>query len=164
MIKAFELLNPTKTHLLIVGDGPLREGLEADVRKRGLGNIQFLGYLAKDRLLLVLAKAMATILPSECYENAPMSVIESFAMGKPVIGSRIGGITEIIDDGVNGYLFESGNAEDLQSKLELMIEKPAPEIEEMGRNARKKVEQEYNPELHYERLMGLYRKAKGLEL
>lgn len=159
MIKAFELLNSKKTELLIVGDGPLRTQLEAEVKTKGLGNIKFLGYLAKDRLLPVLGGAMASILPSEWYENAPMSVMESFAMGKPVIGARIGGTEEMIEDGMNGYLFESGNPEDLAEKISLLLSKTKEDVIEMGMLARKKAEEKYNAESHYHKLMSLYDKV-----
>jgi len=159
MIKAFEILNSKGVQLLIVGDGPLREQLEAEAKVRGLENIKFLGYLAKDRLLSALRGAMASILPSEWYENGPMSVMESFAMGKPVIGARIGGITEMIENGINGYLFEPGNPEDLAQKIGLLLSKNEKDIVEMGMLARKNVEEKYNAELHYHKLMRLYDKV-----
>ena len=159
MIKAFELLNSKGVELLIVGDGPLREQLEAEAKVRGLGNIKFLGYLANDRLLSVLAKAMASILPSEWYENGPMSVMESFAMGKPVIGARIGGITEMIENGINGYLFEPGNPEDLAQKINLLLSKTKKDVVDMGMLARKNAEEKYNAESHYHKLMRLYDKV-----
>jgi glycosyltransferase involved in cell wall biosynthesis len=98
-------------------------------------------------------------MPSEWYENAPMSVLEAFAYGKPVIGARIGGIPEMIDEDVNGYLFDPGNADDLREKLELVLSMSDAQISKMGQAARQKVEKEYNAELHYERLMDVYHRA-----
>jgi glycosyltransferase involved in cell wall biosynthesis len=148
-----------KTNLMIVGEGPIRNQLEkvakADPR------IRFTGYLSGNTLKETTRNALAVIVPSEWYENAPLSILESFAFGKPVIGSRIGGIPEMIDDGVNGLLFESGNADDLTNKLELLLSNPKKRIVEMGRAAREKLEQQYNVELHYERLMDIYRRALG---
>ena len=60
------------------------------------------------------------VIPSECMENNPLSVIESLALGTPVLGANIGGIPELIDNGFSGMTFESGNQADLRSKIELM--------------------------------------------
>jgi glycosyltransferase involved in cell wall biosynthesis len=100
-------------------------------------------------------------MPSDWYENAPLSLVEAFAYGKPVIGARIGGIPEMIDDGVNGLLFEPGNMEDLKDKLALAMSLSDVKIRKMGKAAREKVESEYNAELHYERLVAVYQRAIG---
>jgi glycosyltransferase involved in cell wall biosynthesis len=97
-------------------------------------------------------------MPSEWYENNPRTIIESFALGKPVIGARMGGIPELVKDGQTGYTFEAGNAEDLRSKIKLLIEDPNG-VNRMGRVARKLVERKYNPGTHYEELLKIYRMA-----
>jgi glycosyltransferase involved in cell wall biosynthesis len=83
----------------------------------GNQRIVFTGYLTGAALARVTQNARVVVLPSECYENAPMSVIEAMAYGKPVIGARIGGIPEMVIDGVTGFTFESGNETDLRDKL-----------------------------------------------
>ena len=118
-----------------------------------------MGYLSALPLGHAIDSARAVILPSECYENAPMAILESFGRGKPVIGARIGGIPEMIDDGVNGFLFEPGNRKDLQEKLALLLSLPPRRVLEMGEAARKKVEDGYSLRSHYERLMQVYGKA-----
>jgi glycosyltransferase involved in cell wall biosynthesis len=99
------------------------------------------------------------IVPSEWYENAPISILESFAYGKPVIGARIGGIPEMINDDENGYLFDSGNGDDLKEKLNLLQNISANKIMEMGKAAREKMEKLYNASFHYDKLMSVYRAA-----
>lgn len=157
LIKAFMKIKSDKVNLWIVGEGPVRNQLEeiasADSR------IRFTGYLSGNKLKQTTSDALAVIVPSEWYENASISILESFAFGKPVVGSRIGGIPEMVEEGLNGYLFEPGNVDDLKDKLELMLSKPNKDIEQMGKAARDKVEREYNAELHYERLMEVYNKA-----
>ena len=101
---------------------------------------------------------MFAILPSEWYENNPMSVLEAFALGKPVIGSRIGGIPELVKDNKTGLTFEPGNAEDLYSKMEYLINNKDKMVE-MGRNARRYVEEEFNPEKYYQALIKVYQSA-----
>ncbi len=101
---------------------------------------------------------MAVVIPSQWYENYPRSVIEAFALGKPVIGSRIGGIPELVRDGETGLTFEPGNAEDLRAKVKLLISNPDM-VSEMGRTARRFVEEKLNPEIHYQGLMKIYELA-----
>lgn len=159
LIKAFMRIDSDKASLAIVGKGPYRNQLEnmakADPR------IRFTGYLAGRTLKEITRNALAVIVPSQWYENAPISILEALAFGKPVLGARIGGIPEMIDNGVNGYLFESGNVDDLTEKLELVLGMPDKRISEMGRAARRKVDREYNAELHHERLLEVYHRALG---
>lgn len=142
----------------IIGDGPMRTTLESRVQGRGLHNILFLGYKTGEELKAEIRKSLFAILPSQCYENYPMSVIEAFALGKPVIGSRIGGIPELIKNNVTGLTFEPGNAEDLCARIEYLISHPAG-ISEMGKNARMFAEQELNAQKYYERLMEIYERV-----
>jgi len=146
------------SRLVIVGEGELRNRLEEYVSEKGIANIEFSGYLGEERLKSVIRNSMFAVVPSEWYENCPYSVLEAFALGKPVIGSDIGGIPELIDDGINGLLFETGNSQELSEKIAYLTSRPRLR-EQMGRNARKKVEEEYNPELYYERLMEIYQRS-----
>ncbi|MDP8247221.1 MAG: glycosyltransferase [Candidatus Tritonobacter lacicola] len=143
--------------LVIAGDGSARADLERHVEERGLSNIQFVGHLPLTEVKNLLSKSMFTVVPSEWYENCPMSILEAQGMGIPVIGSDIGGIPELIEDTVDGFIFEPGNAEDLKEKIALLLESPR-RAREMGRSGRLKVEREYNPQLFYERLMSVYSK------
>jgi glycosyltransferase involved in cell wall biosynthesis len=169
LLKAFTILYPPQISpkvdnmnisLMIVGNGPLRRELEGAFARND-GRIRFGGYLSGKLLQDAIASARAVVMPSDCYENAPLSLIEAFAYGKPVIGARIGGIPEMIDDGVNGLLFEPGNMEDLKDKLALAMNLSDVKIRKMGKAAREKVESEYSAELHYERLVALYQGAIG---
>lgn len=159
LIKAFKQTK-SMCKLLVIGDGPLMEELKLSVESVAK-KIYFSGYLSGNKLKESIRDAVAVVMPSMCYENAPLSILESFGFGKPVIGSRIGGIPEMIDEGVNGYLFEPGNVDDLREKIELMLSMSDRQIREMGQAARQKVEREYNSELHYERLMEIYHRALG---
>jgi glycosyltransferase involved in cell wall biosynthesis len=123
--------------------------------------VRFTGYLSGHPLSEAIANARIAILPSEMYENAPLTLLEAFAFGKPVVGARIGGIPEMIADGENGLLFEPGNVEDLRLKLERMSAMTDREIGNMGRTARQMVEQEYSANAHFAKLMDVYRLAKG---
>lgn len=144
--------------LKLIGDGPLKESLELKVRNEKLNDVNFLGYKSGEELKNEVRGSMVVVLPSECYENNPRAIIEAFALGKPVIGARIGGIPELIQEGETGLTFEPGNTEDSRDKIEYLINR-AEKISQMGRNARKFVEKELDAEKHYQRLMKIYQLA-----
>jgi len=156
LIKAISLCKNVK--LLIAGDGPLRVELEALSRNFAPNHIEFLGYLNRGNLQKVISDAMFIVVPSECYENFPYSILESFAIGKPVVGSKIGGIPELVREGETGLLFEPGNVDDLAEKISWMMRYPK-EIKEMGKRARDMVEEKYGPEKHYEKVMHIYKRS-----
>jgi len=146
--------------LKIVGDGPLRGELEARAQSRGMDGVEFMGYRSGDELAELFRQAAFLVFPSEWYENAPMTILEAYGYGKAVLGADIGGIPEMIVDGETGLLFPPADAEALREKIAYLWSNRA-RVEEMGRNARQRVEREYNSELHYERLLGIYEKAMG---
>ena len=141
--------------LNIIGEGPLKEAIGDKVKSEGIKNVELLGYLSGQNLKEEIQRCMFTVIPSEWYENSPLSVYESFALGKPVIGSRIGGIPELVKDGETGLTFESGNIQDLAEKIRKLIVRPDLIIE-MGKKARQFVEIELNSEKHYSRLITIY--------
>jgi glycosyltransferase involved in cell wall biosynthesis len=96
------------------------------------------------------------VLPSQWYENAPMSVLESFALGKPVVGARIGGIPEMIDEGENGWVFESGQVAELAAVLARVHAMPREHLASMGRAARAGVEHRFNRSGYVVAMLGLY--------
>lgn len=144
--------------LKIIGDGPLMPSLKEEVRARGQRNVLFLGFKSGEELKDEIRSSLFTVISSELYENNPRSVLEAFALGKPVIGARIGGIPELVKDNVTGFLFTPASSEDLKNKIRAFLEKK-PTIISLGKNARKFVEKEFNPEIHYAGLMKIYETA-----
>jgi glycosyltransferase involved in cell wall biosynthesis len=144
--------------LKIVGDGPMRREYEAFVDENHIKNVEFLGYKTGDELKEIYRNCIFVVIPSEWYENAPMTVIEAFASGKPVVGANIGGIPEMVIEEETGLLFKSGNHEDLREKLGYLLRNPSL-IVKMGQMAREKAVKEYNEGAHYNRLIEVYKKA-----
>lgn len=140
----------------IAGTGPQLEELRALARETR-ANVAFLGYLTGAALHEEVRGARAVLLPSECYENAPMSVLEAYALGKPVIGARIGGIPELIREGETGLTFSSGDVASLTAALQSFMMRSRTDIEEMGRNGRRWVEAEFTADLYRDRLLDIYR-------
>jgi len=152
LLKAHSII-PQPFPLKVVGTGPL----ETDLKER-YPAIEFFGYKSGVELNSLIANAAFIIVPSECYENCSMVVLESMAFGKPVIGSRVGGIPEQIDAGKTGFLFEMGNIKELAEKMMLLANDKSLR-QKLGKNARQKLENEYSLTDHCQKLENIY---KGL--
>jgi len=121
-------------------------------------NVEFVGQLDRSRLGAFYAGSRIIVLPSVCYEGFPLILAEAMLHGKPVICSRIGGLPEIVDDGVTGLLFEPGNAEDLAEKIQHLWEHPEV-CRKMGEAGREKALREYSQQRYYERMMNVFERA-----
>lgn len=126
---------------------------EAVGRIKETQNAEYVGFKTGDELKELISKASVSVYPSECYENCPFSVIESQVYGTPVIGSRVGGIPELIREGETGLLFESGNADELVQKLSYLIDNPEI-LNEFTENC-KSIGFE-SPESYFEKLKQVY--------
>jgi glycosyltransferase involved in cell wall biosynthesis len=146
------------TPLRIAGDGEQRGELEAFCASEGLTNVQFLGHRSPADVAELLANAAFAVVPSEWYENAPLSVMEAAAHGKAVIVSDMGGIPELVKPGVSGITFPAGDAQALASAIEAMLADP-DKTAEMGRQGRAFIEEKFSPESHYQQMVALYERA-----
>jgi glycosyltransferase involved in cell wall biosynthesis len=158
IVTLMEAVKGMDVKLKIIGDGPMMEVLKAKARSGEYNNVYFLGYKGDRDLKDEIKRSMFVVVPSEWYENYPFSIIESFSLGKAVVGARIGGIPELVKDGVRGLTFEPRNADDLRLKIQYLRNNSAI-IEEMGRKARVFVEEELNAPGHYQRLMKIYNRV-----
>src|SRR3989442_11255 len=104
--------------LLIVGDGNLRAQLNEETAKRGLSTVAFCGQMPHRDTLAILRGARFLVYPSECYEQCPLTILEAYACGVPVIASALGGMQELVDHGRTGILFRPGDPEDLAEKVQ----------------------------------------------
>ncbi|MBX3606145.1 MAG: glycosyltransferase family 4 protein [Piscinibacter sp.] len=141
--------------LKIAGTGPLAGELQALHAQIG-GDVEFLGYRSGAALHDLVRGSRAVVLPSQWYENAPMSVLESMALGKPVLGARIGGIPELIVEGETGWTFESGSVAQLAERLREIAGSGAAALAAMGRAARAHVEREFPRARYADAMLALY--------
>ena len=139
----------------IVGRGPQEARLRELAAELG-ADVSFAGHLAKDALIEVLQSARAIVVPSEVNENAPLSLLEAYATARPVIGSNIAGIPELIREGETGALFPTGDAPALAAVLERFARLPGSHLADMGEAGRRWVEQDFNPSVYRDRLLALY--------
>jgi len=144
--------------LLIVGRGPEEDNLKRLAAELGTRRVEFAGFQSGAELKRILAEAQFVVLPSRWYENLPFAIMEAFASSKPVVASRIGGIPEMVDDGVNGLLFPMGDVDTLAASLRRMLGDRRMR-EEMGRRGREKAERLYEREAHYARIEKIYREV-----
>ncbi len=126
--------------------------------KSAPSNAQFTGLLDYHRLQEFYCKARFLVVPSVCQEIFGLVLVEAMGHGLPVIASRMGGMTEIVEDGVTGLLFDAGNAEDLAAKMKSLWGDPDL-CSRMGHAGREKVIREYSENMYYERLITAYKKA-----
>ena len=133
------------------GTGPLAESLQS-----AYPDVQFIGYKTGTELNDLIREAAFVVVPSECYENCSMSVLEAMAYGKAVIGSNLGGLPEQIEDGASGLLFEPGNAHDLTEKMARLIQDKVLR-QDMGRAGRKIIEEKFSLHEHGKKLISIYK-------
>jgi glycosyltransferase involved in cell wall biosynthesis len=151
LIEAAQALSGIR--FVIAGEGPALDRFRE--RAAGVSNVRFAGYATSDRLEELIKGAGCVVVPSISYENLPLSILEAFARGKPVVASRLGGIPELVKEGATGSLFTPGDAESLAGALDGIMGRETGR-RMLGRQAREMMQREYSPESHYERLIPLY--------
>lgn len=140
--------------LKVAGTGPLLEPLSA----LGLKNVEFMGFLSGKELFDTVRNASFVIVPSECEENNPLTVIEAYAYGKPVIGAKIGGVPEIITPDT-GFLFTSKDAKTLTEAIEAASAVGDGKYALMSKAARTFADEHFDADKYYERLMTVYQQV-----
>lgn len=146
--------------LYIVGNGPCMDEISAYVKEKNLESISLLGFKSGQELIDIVGNAKAVILPSEWYENGPYSAIEAIQCERPVIGSELGGIPELIDG--NGYIFNHGNVEELAELLLKFPETGTAEHTELCRKSGELFNKNHVASAHYPVLERVYNEAIAL--
>lgn len=153
LVKAF-----AKSGLPLKIIGTSADDLEARMKQYLAGRnhkIEFLGYMPFDKITAHLKQCIATVVPSEWYDNFPNTILESFAFNKPVVASRIGSLLETVEDGVTGLTFPPGDVDALIAATRRLADNPAESLL-MGSEASSRIRNVYSPEEHYKALMSLF--------
>lgn len=140
--------------LHIAGDGPLREKVEK--AQREYKNIHYLGTLPHDKVNQAIQTAQALVFTSIWFEGMPMTILESFGCGTPIIASNLGTMKSIIQDQYNGLHFNPGNPEDLRSKLDHFYSLTEEEKKTLQQNAFNTYKQKYSEEKQIEYFKEIY--------
>ncbi len=143
----------------IVGRGPEGERLRELVKTKGANHIEFLGLLTPVAWEAVRDRAEAVVLPSRRYENAPSAILEAMAAGIPCLASRIGGIPELIEDNVNGFLATAGDTQDWLRILRRFRALPEDARHDMGIRSRLLIQKNHLWTTHIDRVMTCYQDA-----
>ncbi len=159
LIDALARMEDAGVHALIVGEGPEDDRLARDIEHRGLANrVQLLG--RRDDIAELLHAADLFVLPSVWNEALGYVIVEAMASGKAVVATRVGGIPEVVEDGVTGVLVEPGNAALLALAAESLLRDPE-RLGRLGAHGRQVAESTFALEAAIERTMAIYHELAG---
>ena len=156
-MKAFEKCPNSK--LIVAGTGPLENKLLKYKSINNIENIDFVGYKSGDELERLKKYAYFIIVPSECYENNPMAIIEGYSKGVPSIGANIGGIPEIILQNKTGFVFEMGSADNLAIVINKANNLSEKEYQEMRINSIEYALEDMSSKSYYRKLIPFYNRV-----
>ncbi len=139
----------------IAGTGPMREEIES----LNLPNVDYRGFVTGKELTELIENAKFTILPSQCEDNNPMTIIESYGMGTPVLGASIGGIPEIIKNHLTGAIFEPFSPQELSDAIIWGDKISTDEYKLLTLQAFNFAQENFNPDIHYARLKEIFKEA-----
>lgn len=150
--------NVAESTLVIVGTGPLEEEIHEKINNYNIKNIKMIGFLNKEKVRELLYKCRFVVIPSIWYENCPMAVLEAMACGKPVIGSNLGGIPELVINNINGLIFKNNSITDLADKINELNGNKDMRMQ-MGKMGREMIENIYNKKKHVEKIKEIYKEV-----
>jgi len=154
-----EAVAPLKdVRLVIAGDGAERCGVQVACQQAKHGNIEYVGFKRGKELAELIRGARAVVAPSEWYETFGLTLIEGFAHGRPVICTRMGGMPEVVDEGLDGYVVPPGDVDALREAVLSLWRQPNTAIE-MGQEGRHKVETRFGVERHLDGIRKVYGKV-----
>jgi glycosyltransferase involved in cell wall biosynthesis len=139
--------------LLIIGDGQMRGRLKAEFQYDP--RVRFCGQMRRAEVFEALKHARFLVFPSRNYESFPVTIVEAYACGVPVIASAMGAMEEIVADGRTGLLFRPGDSEHLAEKIEWAWNH-ADDLKQMRHECRREFELQYSAERNYQLLMAIY--------
>lgn len=155
VVRAFARI--PSAELLVIGQGPDQLNLQRLSDEVSAPNIKFIGFQTGEALINHRSRAKALVMPTLMYENASLSILEALAYGVPVIGSDIGGIPEMVKDGINGFLVRSGKVDAWIEAIEQMESFDPQQRIEMGDAGREIAIKNHNWENHLKQLEAVYK-------
>lgn len=157
LIQAFA--KTEKGILYIAGEGEEKENIENIIKEKKLENrIKLLGFLKQDEMKEYIRKCKFVIVPSIWYENCPYSVMETLAIGKPVIGADIGGIPELVKNKENGFTYQYDDISDLTEKINILFNNPEL-VKIFSKNAKENAKKLYAKNIYYDKIISIYDKV-----
>ncbi|PTQ85934.1 glycosyltransferase involved in cell wall biosynthesis [Trichococcus patagoniensis] len=137
-----------ETDLIICGTGPEEEWCRKYIEENRMSNVYLMGYIKNEKAREIISESKALILPTQLYEGFPMTIVESFACGTPVIGSDIGNTGNLIKEGLTGKKFQFDSADSLREVVN--------RIHDMTDSCRLEYESKYTSDINYKELLSIY--------
>ena len=153
-----EAAGKSRCRLVILGTGPQEAELKA--LAAGMDNVEFKGFQTGKALTDYVKNARCVVLPSEWYENGPYSAMEAMALGKPLIVSNMGGLPELVEDGVNGYIYEK-TAENLAGCIRKLQQLSEEEYRAMSEASLERAKRMFSPEAYVEQIETYFKEQKA---
>ena len=158
LIRAFEKLPQVSVENS--GHGPDGAGVAELCWEKGIRNIELLGFKSGAEKWEILRNALCLVMPSEWYENFPVTALEAFMASKPIVAARLGGLPYIVEEGKSGLLFEAGNVGELVQKIQSLVDHPE-DAARMGERGRRLTETKYGPDEGYNNLMKIFAQVQA---
>jgi glycogen(starch) synthase len=144
-------------HLVVAGDGPEQQSLAAQAAQAGLdGAVEFVGWVSPDHVFALMNQATLIVIPSRL-ESLPVVALQAAQMSRPVVGTRVGGLPELVIDQHTGLLVDEENPEALANAIKFLLEHPGQAVQ-MGQAARNRVQRKFNWKRHVDSYDMLYRR------
>lgn len=158
LLEAWKLMGADAPILLVCGTGPMENWCREYIRENGLNSVEMKGFVPNTEAKKLIANSEVLILPTQWYEGLPMTILEAYSVGTPVITSDLGNTGAVVINGVTGYKFKADSAEELKG-----VVKKIEVTEEIGweSNVLNEYKNRYSPERNYEMLSSVYMKAKN---
>lgn len=154
LIKAFSKIEKGK--LYIAGEGEEKENIKRLINENKLNDrVKLLGFLNSNEMKEYIRKCKFVVVPSIWYENCPYSIIETLAIGKPIIGSNIAGIPELVQDNINGFTFRYDDINELSEKMEELFKNDLL-VKEFGEKSKQICKELYSKEFYYSEIIKIY--------
>ena len=133
-----------------------KEKIKKFITKNNLEDrVKMVGYLKQEQVKEYIKKSRFVVIPSIWYENCPYSILETMEIGKPIIGSKIGGIPELIEDKENGFVYEYNNTDELAEKMKILFD-DSEKANQQGEMSRKLYEEKYSEKIYYNKILKIY--------
>ena len=167
LLQAWQKIRPASHELLLIGDGSERAALERlcapsfTPSQTNDARVVWLGLQPRPKVFELVSGSRYAIVPSLCYENFPMSVLEALSAGTPVIAPDHGAFPQILSNDCEGLLFSAGDAASLENALRVALAAPESVWTQWSVSARNRFLREYTEQENYAQLMAIYEKAIG---
>ncbi len=157
LLKAWIQMGPNAPKLVICGSGSLEEWCKQTIQENQLNMVEFRGQIKWDEVQKLMGKAKAMILPTQWYEGFPMTIVEAYSVGTPVIGPDMGNVGDLIEEGVTGWKYQTSSEESIKQTIINAMRMPV-NYNQIG----ELYKQRYSSELNYQQLTNIYRIVQEL--